>query len=514
MFAVPLQAALPPRILLMAAFGLASIAGVAAFALIWANLPTIERMGPVAIGTIVFCLVTASVMLRTAMSAANGLERQGQIDPLTRLPNRWALDASLARTMSRDGEVAVAVIDLDGFKVVNDLYGHAAGDRLIAETARMLQGVCQNGARAYRIGGDEFAICMEGANCNNVLEGMCRGLLTRLARPILLDNRRIAIGASIGLAWNRAPETADPSELLRRADMAMYITKRNGKMRCTWFDLAFERELAAARDLEAALQVAITGKQFRVAYQPLVDARTGKIVATEALLRWHKPDGTIVYPNDFIPAAEENGLINEIGLFVLRQACLDGLPWNNTTVSVNLSSVQLRNPEFPIKLGEILEETGFPAERLELEVTETCMVLDPEITTRALDIIRGFGIRVALDDFGTGFASIGFLRQFRFQKLKIDRSLISGATDSEGTRAMIASSVSMAQALDMQVTAEGVETQAQADLVRAAGCDELQGWLYFKAMPPAELPEHLGRVLPLHAQNGAVTLARPQEGQP
>ena len=177
----------------------------------------------------------------------------------------------------------------------------------------------------------------------------------------------------------------------------------------------------------------------------------------------------------------------------MRQACCDALEWEGITLSVNISAAQLRNPEFPIQLGHILEETGFEPERLELEITETCLVLDPVVAERSLDLIRGFGVRVALDDFGTGYASIGFLRQFRFEKLKIDRSLVAQAHEDDGSRAMMVSSITLARAMNMDVTAEGVETEEQAAMVRAAGCDQVQGWLYFKAMPADELVQHLNR---------------------
>ncbi|MFN9498279.1 MAG: EAL domain-containing protein, partial [Erythrobacteraceae bacterium] len=192
-------------------------------------------------------------------------------------------------------------------------------------------------------------------------------------------------------------------------------------------------------------------------------------------------------PNVFIPVAEDSGLINPLGQWVLRQAVCDALRWDTITLSVNISAAQLRNPEFPIKLGEVLEETGFPPYRLELEVTETCLVLDPVVAERTLDVIRSFGVRIALDDFGTGYASIGFLRRFRFEKLKLDRSLIEIAGADEGSRAMMISSIALARALNMGVAAEGVETEEQAELVRLAGCDQIQGWLYYRALPASEI---------------------------
>jgi len=400
-------------------------------------------------------------------------------------------------------EVALALIDLDGFKSVNDHYGHFVGDKLIKEAARILQELCAREARAYRLGGDEFAILKFGPVSGTIVEGICRNLIDRLAAPIAIDDRRIQIGASVGLA--RAPGNAPigSSELLRRADVAMYASKRGGKMRCTWFSDDFDRNREAVQELDNELRLALAREEFSLAYQPLVDARSGKVVAVESLLRWERPDGRKVGPNVFVPVAEESGLINTIGLWVLDRSCRDALAWEDIKLSVNISAAQLRNPEFPIQLGQILEETGFPAERLELEITETCLVLDPVVAERSLNLIRGFGVNVALDDFGTGYASIGFLRQFRFEKIKLDRSLVTQAQEDDGSRAVMLSSISMARAMNMGVTAEGVETEAQADLVRAAGCDQIQGWLYYKAMPAEEVAGHLGKATARKSRAGA-----------
>jgi len=371
------------------------------------------------------------------------------------------------------------------------------GDQLIKQCAAMFQDLCGKEARCYRLGGDEFAFFMTGPHSGTILEGICRSVLDRLGRPMHIDDRRISLGASIGLARSNGSDGLESSELLRRCDVAMSASKRGGRMRCTWFNVAFDRSRDAIRTMEEELRQGLANNEFHLAYQPLVDARTREVVAVESLMRWNRPDGKAVGPNVFIPIAEESGLINAIGLWVLRQACKDALPWEGIKLSVNISAAQLRNPEFPLNLGQILEETGFPAERLELEITETCLVFDPAVAERSLDVIRGFGVDVALDDFGTGYASIGFLRQFRFEKLKLDRSLVVQASEDDGSRAMMLSSITVARAMKMAVTAEGVETQEQADMVRAAGCDQIQGWLYFKAMPAEEIAQHLPLTAPI-----------------
>ena len=428
---------------------------------------------------------------RIGLRNMSALQQLGMTDSLSMLPNRRAVHPEIQSFLDDGQDVAVALIDLDGFKMVNDLYGHAVGDQVIKETAAILVSVCEDEAIAYRLGGDEFAISMGGPLAGTILEGICRKFLHLMAQPISVEDRRIAIGASIGLALANKGDRPDSSELLRRSDVAMYASKRGGRMRCTWFKPEFDRNLRAIRDMDTDLRTALANGEFEVHYQPLVDARSSRIVAVESLLRWPRSDGTTIGPQTFIPIAEESGLINPIGLFVLRQSCLDACAWPDIRLSVNISAAQLRNPEFPTQLGQILEETNFPPGRLELEITETCLVLDPVVAEKSLDLIRTFGVSIALDDFGTGYASIGFLRQFRFEKLKIDRSLVVESAQDAGSRAMMLSSISMAQALKMSVTAEGVETQAQADLVRSAGCDQIQGWLYFKAMPADEIAQHL-----------------------
>jgi diguanylate cyclase (GGDEF)-like protein len=447
-----------------------------------------------ACGAVVYA-IAVGIIGRMGLDAVSRLEGLGRSDSLTGLPNRRALHDDAARVTGPGIELALALIDLDGFKSINDHYGHAVGDAALCLCADLLKTICGTEARVYRLGGDEFAILKSGPVAGTILEGICRVMIDQLSAPLAFDDRQIVLGASVGLSRSTGCDGIGSSELLRRSDVAMYASKRGGKLRCTWFSDDFDRTRESMRQLDDELRSALVNQEFVVVYQPLVDARSGKIVAVECLLRWERPDGRKIGPNVFIPVAEESGLINSIGLWVLESACRDALAWPGIKLSVNLSAAQLRNPEFPIHLGQILEETGFPAERLELEITETSLVLDPVIAERSLNLIRGFGVDISLDDFGTGYASIGFLRQFRFEKLKIDRSLVTQAQTDDGSRAMMLSSISVARAMKMDVTAEGVETEEQADLVRAAGCDQIQGWLYYKAMPAAEVASHLGKTV-------------------
>ncbi len=471
----------------------AIFAATCALLILSKNLPTVV-IAALLVGTIAIYVAAAGLLGRMALAHMHRLERLGVTDSLSLLPNRRALHSEVKANAETNEEVAIALIDLDGFKMVNDLYGHSVGDKVIKLVATELAEVGGKDARAYRLGGDEFAMSLTGPLAGTILEGMCRSIIDRLSQPLAVDDRRIVIGASIGLVRAKRGEEVPSSELLRRADVAMYVSKRGGKMRCTWFKPEFDRNLEAVRDLDTELRNALLADEFRLHYQPLVDARTGDVVAVESLIRWNRADGKDIGPKDFIPVAEESGLINPIGLWVLRRGCTDALAWGDIKLSVNISAAQLRNAEFPIQLGTILEETGFPPERLELEITETCLVLDPVVAERSLALIREFGVNVALDDFGTGYASIGFLRQFRFEKLKLDRSLVVDSAGDECSRAMMLSSISMARALKMNVTAEGVETQAQADLVRSAGCDQIQGWLYYRPMPAEQITQHLNAV--------------------
>ena len=448
----------------------------------------VVSQAPMMITAILIYAATLFFLGRSGIATIRGLEQRAHIDPLTGLPNRHALYEDVQFLSRGDDEVALAMIDLDSFKQVNDHYGHGVGDQLIDQFGDVLREVCGKEARCYRLGGDEFAAVMAGKVAGTILEGICRALLEKLGTPLTLGQRHIAVGASIGLTRSTAENRIPSSEMLRRADVAMDMSKRGGKMRCTWFNESFDRRRERVREIEDEIRAGIAAGEFHLAYQPLVDAQDKRIVAVEALLRWDRgPERDPLPPNIFIPVAEDSGLINPLGVWVLRQAVCDAGRWGDITLSVNISAAQLRNAEFPIKLGEVLEETGFPPHRLELEVTETCLVLDPVVAERTLDVIRSFGVHIVLDDFGTGYASIGFLRRFRFEKLKLDRSLVELAGVDDGSRAMMISSIALARALDMGVTAEGVETEEQAELVRLAGADQIQGWLYHRAVPAAQI---------------------------
>jgi diguanylate cyclase (GGDEF)-like protein len=475
------------------------VTGLAALAVGFSDRIAIVSPGALMIAALLVYAATIVILGRSGIASARAIEARSTTDPLTLLPNRQALHDDIQHLSLGSEEMALAMIDLDGFKQVNDHYGHLVGDQLIERCAELIREACGKEARCYRLGGDEFAAVMTGKIAGTLLEGICRTVLERMAVSVEVEQFQIAIGASVGLARSTADDRLNSSEMLRRADVALYMSKRGGKMRCTWFNESFDRRRERMRAIEDEIRAGIPAGEFNLAYQPLVDAENGRIVAVEALLRWERGERAPLGPNVFVPVAEESGLINPLGVWALRQAVCDGLRWGEISLSVNISAAQLRNPEFPIKLGEVLEETGFPPHQLELEVTETCLVLDPVVAERTLDVIRSFGVKIALDDFGTGYASIGFLRRFRFEKLKLDRSLVELAGVDDASRAMMLSSIALARALDMGVTAEGVETEEQAELVRLAGCDQIQGWLYHRALPASEIDRLIA------AQNLAIT---------
>jgi diguanylate cyclase (GGDEF)-like protein len=482
---------LTPVGLVLIPIGVASVlTGGLGFAIGLTGRWVVLSQAPMMITAILIYAATLFFLGRSGIATIRGLEQRANVDPLTGLPNRHALHEDVLFLSRGDDEVALAMIVLDSLKQVNDHYGHAVGDQLIELCGEVLREVCGKEARCYRLGSDEFAAVMAGKAAGTILEGICRGLLDKLGTPLTLGDRHIAVGASIGLTRSTVENRVPSSEMLRRSDVAMDMSKRGGKMRCTWFNESFDRRRVRVREIEDEIRAGIAAGEFHLVYQPLVGAENKRIVAVEALLRWNRgPERDPLTPNIFVPVAEDSGLINPLGVWVLRQAVCDAGRWGDITLSVNISAAQLCNAEFPIKLGEVLEETGFPPDRLELEVTETCLVLDPAVAERTLDVIRSFGVRIALDDFGTGYASIGFLRRFRFEKLKLDRSLVELAGVDDGSRAMMLSSIALARALDMGVTAEGVETEEQAELVRLAGADQIQGWLYHRAVPAADIDQ-------------------------
>ena len=415
-------------------------------------------------------------------------------DWLSRLPNRRALLARLeALSLANPNEaISVVFIDLDGFKDVNDIYGHDVGDRLIVELSRTLRDKVPDGGMLARMGGDEFAMTISGDRASEKASRFAEQVLVMLDLPIRLSERTIYIGASIGIASGTLLECTS-SELFRRADIAMYHSKMNGKGQITHYDA----ELNSARERKVAIENEIREgllhDEFDVWYQPIVDARSQAIVGVEALVRWPRRPAGALPPDAFITIAETSGLIHALGQFVLRRACRDLQPLSDLTLSVNISPAQFRDPDFENKVAVVLRDSHFPAHRLQLEITETYVLENPERSLSAIGNLKALGTAIALDDFGTGYSSIGYLRRFNFDTIKIDKSLAGLVDQDEQAAALVGGTIRIASALGMAVVAEGIENEKQMKLLRLAGCDRLQGFFFSAPMPIDALRQHRQR---------------------
>ncbi|HXT05328.1 MAG TPA: EAL domain-containing protein [Roseiarcus sp.] len=453
----------------------------------------------VAIGVVATVLRNSRDFARLVVSQRDLLAKHGETlrlsddnfrlanqDPLTRLANRRAFIVKLKALSETTSEVAMAFVDLDGFKNINDDYGHEVGDALIGNVAEALAERLPGGALLARLGGDEFAAVDCGATAKTRMLDFAHAVCDRLARPIAIGERAVNVGASIGVAA-AAPGECDGQELMRRADVAMYYVKAHGKLGVQ----LYAPELDAARRRQSALNDEIRRglerDEFEMFYQPIVDARSKAITSVEALLRWPRRPGGPLGPDTFIPAAEAEGLIDALGMFALRRACQDCRDLNGVALSVNVSPAQFRNPEFEAQVAQVLAETGFPVARLSLEVTEGYLIDNPQRAATVIDALKGMGASVVLDDFGSGYTSIAYLKKYGFSAIKIDRSLSSRIGFDDKARVLVTGVVYLANGLNMPVTAEGVETDEQAQLLRLAGCQNLQGYRFYRPKPISEL---------------------------
>lgn len=411
-------------------------------------------------------------------------------DPLSGLPNRRELLVRLDRLQTpqrrEPDTLAVIFIDLDGFKVINDGHGHQAGDVLIRSLSTRLGNFVPPYAALARVGGDEFAIIVEAAGATAKAIALARAAMEEICLPVLIDRHVLQVGASIGVAAN-IDDSTQPHELLRRADTAMYHVKTQGKGEIAVYDADFDQGRLRRLSIEAQIGKGLDRCEFEVFYQPVVDAKTGAMVSAEALIRWpRRPEGALL-PDQFIEIAEATGQIHPLGLFVLERACRDLASLTPLKLSVNVSPAQFRDPAFERQVAHVLEQTRFPPSRLQFEITEGYLLAHPERAIRAVEAFKATGMSVALDDFGTGFTSIHYLRSYGFSHIKIDKSLLTGLSPGSKAAMLVTGAISLACGLDMQVIAEGVETETQAELLRAAGCHELQGYLFGRPMPIAYL---------------------------
>ncbi|MDM9648798.1 EAL domain-containing protein [Rhizobium sp. S163] len=403
---------------------------------------------------------------------------------------RVSVDAMVTLARQSQDNVQLLYLDLDGFKEVNDSYGHGTGDQLIRAVAAGLKVLIPEGAVLARIGGDEFAIVFASPQADAAALQLSEHILDFLAEPLEIGRRVVVIGASIGIAVSPAG-SVDREELVRRADLAMYKAKEAGRARMTLYDPAMDADREERNALELDLRQAIEGGDLTLAYQPLIGADSNEMVGVEALVRWNRPGHGPVSPDVFIPVAETSGLIEALGLFVLRKACETAKQWPELRIAVNVSPGQFRNPAFTDYVRYVLRQTEIEAKRVTLEVTEGYMIQNPKRTRQAIEQLKTLGVKIALDDFGSGFSSIGYLRQFGFDRIKIDRSLIMDIEHSESQREMLKATVALASSLDIPVTAEGIETPEQADIASQFGCDTLQGFYFSKPVSAEDITERL-----------------------
>jgi diguanylate cyclase (GGDEF)-like protein/PAS domain S-box-containing protein len=414
-------------------------------------------------------------------------------DALTGLPNRLLFRERMDHELERvrwDSNLAVVFLDLDGFKGVNDALGHAVGDALLkAVTERLVNCIGEAGIVA-RLGGDEFAILQVTKQGRDEAAGLADLLLKSIGAPYVVEGHELIIGTSIGIAFSPSDGT-DPHELLKKADLALYRSKSDGRGVFRFFSPDMETDRNKRQMLEGDLQGALAAYQFELFYQPVVNIASGLVTSCEALLRWHHPLRGLVLPSDFIALAEETGLIGPIGEWVLHQACKEASTWPpEIKVAVNLSPVQFKRRNLVEVVIQALASSGLAANRLELEVTESVLMVEDEGAFATLHRLRALGVRVSVDDFGVGYSSLSYLRRFQFDKIKIDRSFIQDFSERGGESAVIINAIAnLGAKLGMPTTAEGVETEQQLARVRAQGCTEVQGYYFFRPKPANEISE-------------------------
>ena len=409
-------------------------------------------------------------------------------DPLTGFLNRRALSedgiALLARTLKRQKTLAVMVLDLDHFKNVNDVHGHAIGDSLLKSVACEVLALVPPSAITARLGGDEFA-CAFAYDAGNpeIVERIAQAIVVRLGQPFDAADTFVHISASVGIAHSAADcETMDA--LMRRADIAMYAAKHQGRNRFAWFDVSMERELQARNETEQGLRIGIPKGEFIPYFEQQIDLTTNRLHGFEVLARWDHPTRGLVMPDSFIDIAEETGAISDLSFSIMRQAFVEARNWDpSVSLSVNISPMQLKDPWLAQKLVKLLTETGFAATRLEVEITETSLFENLALAQSIVGSLKNQGIRIALDDFGTGYSSLAHLRALPFDRIKIDKSFVTTICENAESAAIVAAITRLGESLGLPVTAEGIETADIEERLRQLGCHKGQGWLYGRPLP-------------------------------
>lgn len=412
-------------------------------------------------------------------------------DGLTGLANRLQLRERVEQAFAlcgRGGRFALLGIDLDGFRAVNEALGQPAGDQVLRQAAERLLACARDTDTVARLGADEFAVVQTGIDKGEDAAALARRIIAALSRPFMVDGQSIELGASIGIAL--APEEgAGHDPLLQHAQLALELCRRERRGAFRFFEPEMDAAVQRRRQLEMDLRLALDRGEFQPVYQPIVEIASGRVAGFEALLRWRHPGRGMVSPVEFIPVAEELGLIVPIGAWVLRRACADAARWpDGIRVAVNVSAIQFRDPSLVATVATALADSGLPASRLEIEITESLLLEDEAATEATLHRLRGLGVRIAMDDFGTGYASLGYLRSFPFDKIKIDQSFIRDLDSKPDSRAIVRAIIGLGRSLGMRTTAEGVETGAILEILRMEGCAEAQGYLFSRPCAADRIP--------------------------
>jgi diguanylate cyclase (GGDEF)-like protein len=430
------------------------------------------------------------------LAAQAKISHMARHDALTNLPNRVLFHEQLEQGLRRAGsndQLAVLCLDLDHFKDINDSLGHPIGDALLKEVGRRLKATVGEHDTVARLGGDEFAVVQIGRSEEAAARALAGRLVEVISAPYEIDDHQIVIGVSIGISLSPQDGT-NPDELLKNADLALYRAKADGRGTYRFFETGMDARAQARRLLEMDLRAALQRDEFQVYYQPIRDVASDRVVVFEALLRWNHPHRGLISPINFIPLAEETGLIVQLGEFVLRRACADAATWpDDVDVAVNLSPVQFKSPNLIAIVTEALEASRLAARRLELEITESVLLQNSEATLTTLHELRGMGVRISLDDFGTGYSSLSYLRSFPFDKIKIDRSFVSELATRQDSMAIIRAVTGLGRSLGIVTTAEGVENDAQLELLRREGCTQAQGYLFSMPRPASDVALMLAR---------------------
>ena len=473
----------------------------------------IERTAWVALASVIVGVLVffglRILPLRSLERAWNRIAFLASHDDLTRLPNRVLfldrLQTALAVASRKGHALTVHSLDLDYFKAVNDTLGHAAGDALLRLAAKRMEGCLRQGDTLARLSGDEFAVIQDGTDRPETATRLAQRIIAEMEKPFDLAGQEALIGVSIGMVMVKPDSTETADDLLKHADLALYKSKTNGRGTYHFFEDTMDAELQERMSLEIDLRKAIREQQLTLYYQPQVDLASQHIIGLEALLRWHHPTRGDIPPPDFLRVAESTGLIFPLSEWVLKTACTEAAAWAPLRVAVNLSPTQFQQKGLIATVEGALRESGLPADRLELEITEEILLTDTERTLEVLNGLKRLGVHIVMDDFGIGYSSLGYLRRFPFDKIKIDRSFIADLNTSHDAQAIVRAIIGLSQALNIHINAEGVETPEQADRLRAEGCHEVQGFLYGAPMTKTVIDEIVRRTGSL--KDAAPTLA-------